>query len=150
VVHLADFLEIRDAAYLLVSVQDDASYRMDERVREYFRNRGSRAIESLGFRESWVAVFGPQGLIGEESGASDQPISLEVYRENLSLLLESAGAEAGNFSRIEWKGENLSVGKRGLNLVLLNAEREVTGIYNFDTFTSSYTLVKNGNRTDDE
>ncbi len=150
VVHLVDFLKDRDAAYLLVSVQDDASHRMDDRVRDYFRDRGSRAIDSLGFRESWAAVFGPEGLVHEKAGASDQVVSLEVKQENLSVRLESAGAEAGNFSRIERNTEDLSVGKRGLNVVLLNAEGEVTGLYNFDTFNSSYTLLKNGNRTDDE
>jgi len=142
VVHLVDLLETREAAYLLLSVRDEASRRMDERTRTYFRDLGSLAIDSLGFRESWAAVFGPDGLLREEAGAREQAVSLEVASEKLSARLESAGAEAGNFSRILLKDQDLSPAKRGLNIVLLNAKREVIGAYNFDTFNSSYTLVQ--------
>ena len=145
-VHLADFLREADYAYLVIAAQDEARNGLDKRARAYFRSFGS-AANALEFRGSWAAVFAGDTLIAEQIRRKNEgPAELEVELlpaegsgPARKLQVRSAGMEAGNFSYIGWKGEeNLSIKRRGLNMVLLDKTLEPVEVLNLDTYLTSF------------
>ncbi len=140
--HLSDWLEGQGAEYFLISVKDEATNQLDQKLKSYFRDLGSTAIDSLCFRCGWLAAFGPEGLLVERKGNLPSPVrstfQISNDRKRIKVELGSAGAEAGNFSEIRLDGLEHSLQKRGLNIVLLNQSLEVIGSWTFDTYISSY------------
>ncbi len=69
--------------------------------------------------------------------ASGKTYDLVPLPPDLDIQFESAGLVDGNYSRILIHGENRSLNKRGINLVILSWHGELIKSLNFDTYKSS-------------
>ena len=129
--NLVEFLESRTDQTLLLSVKDDAKEGLDKYIKDYMEARGSQ-IRRLAFRGSYVAIMEKDSTIKEHMHEDNQ-----VSMEKDSILIESAGRNASNFSSIKINGEEYSPNTRGINIVVLK-DGQVSEIATYDTYRSIF------------
>ena len=121
---------------IFVSVKDDAATKLKAKTRAFFANKKGEILSQLAFREAYVGII-KDGLFIAEKKHGGEAVSLTTDGINV----ESAGFEAGNFSRLI-KGDQIyeDVG-RGLNLFIQEGEH-ILASYTFDYFAEENPLAK--------
>lgn len=133
----------------IFSVKDEASLYI-----KYFRNKTNLGISAnIRYRQSYIAVVDKsRNFIYEENSNNKLSYNYIVKGEtredssfnNASILIKSAGFDCGNISEIIINnGENLSLNKRGLNIVILNAKTlDIIDRINCDTHSDRQLLIE--------
>jgi len=140
---LADYLLARRQQTVIVAVKDDGATRLDARTRQVMRDLGSR-IDQLRPGGSYVALLHGGALLFEQvqnhsqieadadAGTAVGPL---VLRKSISLL--SGGKGYGDVASILVNGRERSFNSRGLNLVVLDENQEVSEIAVFNPALAS-------------
>lgn len=132
----------------IFSVKDEASLYI-----KYFRNKTNLGISAnIGYRQSYIAVVDKsRNFIYEESSNNKLSYNYRVKCEmkdssfnDVSILIKSAGFNCGNISEININGgDNLSLNKRGLNIIILNAKTlDIVDRVNCDTHNDRQLLIE--------
>ena len=116
---------------ILFSVKDEASYKFPQNLRDELAAIGGDTLAQLGMRDSYAGVF-QNGEILKEALSSTDPVSLAWG----DIIVESAGNGIGDFSKLSMNTVNYSTTNRGLNLYIVNAKKQLVGIWSFDFFES--------------
>ncbi|MEL6720092.1 MAG: interleukin-like EMT inducer domain-containing protein, partial [Bacteroidota bacterium] len=130
---LSAFLTNRMDKTILISAKDEASNGLNLEFKKIMESKGSQ-IADLQFRRSYAAVLENGELIEEQIGVGD---SASVYIEQAAFQIQSSGRFAGNKSSIQVKGEEYSLNKRGMNIVILEKD-SVVEVINYDTYQSTF------------
>ena len=126
---LAEFLSKEEANTVILSVQDEGSFKLSKESRAYLRKLGSR-IDSLKFRDSYAAVIDKGKLVWEDMGA--KRVSYE-WPGNPYVRVGSAGLTSGNGSSIIIGDKEVSLHARGFNVAVLGSTRTLIWSTCFDT-----------------
>ncbi len=127
--------------YLLIAVKDEASNRLKHcsEIVKSMKNSGSKLID-LNYRESYIAIMKGEELIYEAFGRDFKNSSVQLDTtlqfQNQEKLIEifSADMDNGNEARIFVEGVDYSINDRGLNIVSLDEQGNITETTCFDTY----------------
>lgn len=130
--NLENFMKSYANRGIVLVVKDEGSNQLSKESRAYLRERGSK-IDSLHFRESYLAVFDQDKLVYEEMGYETVEHTWKGGEGIPDVWVMSQGHPYGNNSSIKVKGKEYSVNGRGMNAVVLGPKRELIWATNFDT-----------------
>jgi hypothetical protein len=107
---------------VILSAKDDARAHLSRPTRDYLAGRGVD-VRRLKVRGSFAAVLEGQAplAVGIDSGAP-VVLSSDRLRSRGIDRVESAGRNAGNYSKIVMGGKDVSPNRRGLNIVILQRD----------------------------
>jgi len=115
---------------ILISLRDEAAVNLTEEVKQSLKSYGSKMIESLGNRGSYVVVIN-DGRVVSESLNNIVKAETEDEISDIEVLIGSSGLNLGNRSTISIGGLNPSPNRRGFN-VLVISDKKFFGRYNYD------------------
>ncbi|MEO0581449.1 MAG: DUF6311 domain-containing protein [Bacteroidota bacterium] len=145
---LEAFFERNEDQICLISVKDEASYKLTDTAKAYLKAHGA-AIDQLGFRIPWLA-FWKQGKIEWEIYGNDQIHRLEKHWEQgdslgsqvlpVALRMVASDVPGGNLSLVEIGGEkeNHAPNQRGINIVVVDSAFRVKERAIFDTYLTTF------------
>lgn len=134
---VSEFLKKNKNETLIISAKDDARKGLKEEDLKELKKLGLN-LDKLEYRGSYIAVIS-KGKVIKELLDNEKRVEIKNDGELKNLGINkiiSAGLNSGNTSIIRINGENLSLNKRGLNIVLINKEDEIY-LLNADTFKTN-------------
>src|SRR5690606_26232504 len=134
---VSDFIRDNKDKTIVISAKDDASKGLKNEDIKELKKLGLN-LDKLEFRGSYIAVIS-EGKVIKELLDNEKRVEIKNDGELKNLGINkiiSAGLNSGNTSIIRINGENLSLNKRGLNIVLINKEDEIY-LLNADTFKTN-------------
>jgi hypothetical protein len=135
---MQSFLKENKENYMLIAVQDEATFGLCEEVKEIFSSWGGE-IKNLRFRGSYVGVFKDGKLVDERiENENVANLKLELPQIPNLISLSSGGNNLGSFSSIKFGSDELSGKLRGFNIAVINENGEVIKTVVFDTFRSCF------------
>lgn len=144
---VVDFLKRHTEHLILTVAMDEASFKLCDEAKTYFKNMGSENIPQLGHYGSYLGIFYKNKLVFEKvdnKGAVQQSWkkgdTVKGFTLKKDLLMHSAGATWGRTSSIKIDGQEHSLNKIGLNFVALDDNFNVIEKVRFNTFDSCIRL----------
>jgi len=123
----------RQDCMMAISVKDEGAASLPRPVRESAAQIGLTMAE-LNYRDGYSAII-ENGIVLVQGRSSDEIVDVAEVIADRKVRVRSAGFEAGAISSIEIDGKELSMARRGFNIVvLLEGERTIS--YHFDTHGS--------------
>lgn len=126
---------------ILLSIRDEGTRALTDHQRQTLAQLGLTALSSLGYRDSYLAVIGKNGITEREKSAdvtSPEPLSLTIELSGHVSVIESGGLFHGNSSSISIDGVEYSKNQRGINVVVYSNElKKVVHSTVFDTYDES-------------
>lgn len=127
---------------LLISVRDEGSGGLTEAYRALLADYGLEKISELQWRDSYLAIIDGGNVAYEasqEAGATGKPISYDyILKDGAKVELVSGGLLDGDVSSCLVDGTEHSLSRRGLNIVVYDADiSRVVNVANFDTCAST-------------
>lgn len=120
----------RQDCAMAISVKDEGAASLPKRVRESAAQIGL-TMASLDYRDGYSAII-ENGVVLVQGKSSDEIVDVAETVEGRRVRVRSSGFKAGSVSSISIDGEELSMSRRGFNIViLLEGKRTIT--YHFDT-----------------
>lgn len=114
---------------IFLSVYDEAANKLTADFRKKMKQMGGHELSQLEFRESYVAVIQGGEILEEKRSAKDSVfISFEEFK------IFSAGNLAGNQCYLQKGDDRFPSRSRGLNMFVVNQDKEVLANYAFDFF----------------
>ncbi|MET3731534.1 hypothetical protein [Moheibacter stercoris] len=116
-----DFLRKFDSETLLISAKDEASNGFNNEQKNKIYQEFKLNLPKLGYRNSYVSIISNNKVLLEEIDDQKQ-ITFENHKvlNDLGITkMKSGGYRSGNVSSIRINGADLSLNKRGLNIVLI-------------------------------
>jgi hypothetical protein len=130
---LDQFLDKLGDHLVMLSVKDEATNQLSPESRTWLRNAGAH-IDSLKYRQGYLLVLGYDKKVIYEKFDTGQGAYLEMKAgKDQKITLLSKGNISGNESSIKLAGRELSQNARGINVVAIDKNREVSTSVNFDT-----------------
>jgi Arabinofuranosyltransferase A C terminal len=127
---LGDFLRRHSEYEIIIAGKDECTTAPSQATRSYFREIGS-SFDSLKFRESYVLHLNQGEVIYERHDrvriTYDSPGKKPVR-------VRSGGLFSGNVASISVDGREMALNGRGLNVVVLDQDRNVVSSAVFDTY----------------
>jgi hypothetical protein len=142
---IADLLAKNKDKTVIVSAKDEATFSLDDKTKEAFAKTGATGFSKLGFRGAYVGII-HKGQAMYEDVNNDVQVKKDfkkgetLKKDNITWVLKndmqlaSGGGLMGSLSEIKIDGKEYSLGKRGLNFVVLNDNFEVIDATYFDTY----------------
>ena len=115
---------------MAISVKDEASANMPFAVRRLAAQMGLR-LADLAFRDGYAAIV-ENGIVLVQGLSHDEEVDVAEIVEERRIRVRSAGFDAGSLSSVTVDGEELSIGERGINIVVVYPGGETVS-YHFDT-----------------
>jgi hypothetical protein len=126
---LGDYLKVHADYEIVIAGKDDCSTGPALETRAYMRSIGSQ-LDSVRLRQSYLLHLDHGKVLTERWSDGvldyDLPGTPRVH-------LQSAGLFVGNHSSIVVDGQECSLNMRGMNVVVLDSNRKIVWITNFDT-----------------
>jgi Family of unknown function (DUF6311)/Interleukin-like EMT inducer len=145
---LTHFLKRHADKLLLVTANDDASYRLCQDAKDYFGSMGSVNIQQLSLYGSYMGVFYKNKLLFEkvDNGAAvkevfDKGKILRGYTFKKTIDMLSAGGYWGRTCSTKIEGKEAANQKTGLNIVVLNENYEVVESVDFNTYSTCERVI---------
>jgi Family of unknown function (DUF6311) len=145
---LTHFLTRHADKLLLVTANDDASYRLCQDAKDYFASMGSFNIQQLALFGSYVGVFYKNKILFEKmdnKGAVKETFEkgkiLRGYTFKKTLDILSAGGLWGRTCSSKIEGKETANQKTGLNIVVLNDNYEVVESVDFNTYMTCERVI---------
>jgi hypothetical protein len=127
--NLGDFLKANAQFEVLIAGKDDATTSLSLETRAYMRSLGSQ-LDSVKLRDSYIAHLQAGKLVYERWGQE----KLEYYPPGRGKVrVQSAGLFVGNMASIKVDGHECSMNMRGMNVAVLDRQRNIVWCTNFDT-----------------
>ena len=120
----------RQDCTMAISVKDEGAASLPRRVREAAPQIGL-TMADLTYRDGYSAII-ENGIVLVQGRSADEVIDVAEVIEGRRIRIRSAGFKAGSMSSITIDDEELSMSRRGFNIVVLS-EGERTISYHFDT-----------------
>lgn len=146
---LEEVLQQHSEDVVVLSVKDEAAYRLSELFVNQMKERGAQKIDSLTFWGSYAAVISQGQVINEAANSSgeavltrDNAIAAAEVLEGKPFRIYSAGNPYGNRSSIEVDGKEYSPNKKGLNIAVFDQTGRFIRSYTFDTHSSNLSLIR--------
>lgn len=138
-VELRDFLAEHTGHTLVLAARDEATQEIAPPTLALLGDRGL-AVAELSYRCSFAAVLTPAGVLWQE--VSPEHAVQETVTGPRRLDLLSAGLLHGDRVSIRLDGVEQAVGRRGLNILVLDGDWQPVALGLFDTFLgeSGWTL----------
>lgn len=133
----SQFLEENKSHEIILAAKDEATSGISRESRIYLSQHGSQ-FDSLKLRESYIAVFKNGKIEYEAFGPELKRYELEGQG---NIFIESAGLQYGNFAKIFVRGKDYSRNSRGLNVVVLDEQRNVIWTTSFDTHAEDFESI---------
>jgi Family of unknown function (DUF6311)/Interleukin-like EMT inducer len=144
---LGDFLNRYHQNTILLSVRDEASFRLCDEAKKVFKSIGSKAAK-LPFRASYLGVFDKGKVVFEEVNEQKQAdfrlnkgAKINTFEALRTIEIHSGGSEKGNLASILVNEKEYSPNLRGFNLVVLDNAFNVIEKVCFDTFDTCNQVV---------
>lgn len=120
--------------YLVIfAVKDEASHAITEEIEAAMKQLGLRKNLEGKFRYSYIALIDEKEVLMER--LSPEALIYDEIIDNLTIHVESAGGDAGDYSSIKINDEEYSVNNRGLNIVVYDKNtEEVVSCVCFDLY----------------
>ncbi len=146
-VSLADYLDARHDAILLVAVRDEATAHLTDADRRALRDVGI-AIDDVNYRASLAAIV-DHGKVAWQSTSTANAVSRSLapgdtcgtFVASRAIALESAGFAVGNAASITIDGREESFAGRGFNILELDGEQHLKAAAWFDTHAGATEVV---------
>ncbi len=124
---------------VLVTVKDEGSNKLTDAQREYFGSIGLQKLSALGFRNSYIGVISPDGVVYEATKENNGLLEYETVLENKTKISLSSGKiEEKNQVSCLINGNEEVMNFRGINIVVYNNTYDkVVYSTSFDTYTMS-------------
>ncbi len=130
---LDQYLDKLGEHLVILSVKDEATNQLSAESRAWLRNAGAN-IDSLKYRQGYLLVLGYDKKVIYEQFDTGQGAYLEMKAgKDQKITLLSKGNISGNESSVKLAGRELSQNSRGINVVAIDKNREVSASVNFDT-----------------
>lgn len=120
----------RQDCTMAISVKDEGAASLPKRVRESAAQIGL-TMAKLDYRDGYSAII-ENGVVLVQGKSSDEIVDVAEIIEGRRVRVRSGGFKAGSVSSISIDGEELSMSRRGFNIVVL-IEGQRTISYHFDT-----------------
>jgi len=140
--HLIDVLNNVEAqSYVVISVKDDGSQAILDHDSNQLSSLGIKAISRNNLRHGYIWIGrkrsdGSFEIICEI--CSEKELEWEGSLEDKRLYVKSGGAISTNTSSIRLDGVELSPNKRGMNIVVFDAQMTVTQDVQVDAFVTLF------------
>lgn len=119
---------------MAISVKDEATAALPREVRQQAGRMGL-ALAELEFRDGFAAII-EDGIVLVQARSHTDLIEISENSQGRQVAVKSAGFEGGNLSSISLDGQELSLSRRGINIVVFNgAGQEIS--FHFDTHGAS-------------
>ncbi|MEY4904583.1 MAG: hypothetical protein RLZZ292_2398, partial [Bacteroidota bacterium] len=132
---------------ILLSVRDEASFRLCDEAKKTFKAFGSKAA-TLPFRASYLGVFDKGKVIFEEVNEKKQADfrikkgeKINNFEAQRTIEIHSGGSEKGNMSSIMVNEHEYSPNLRGFNILVLDNAYNVIEKVCFDTYDTCEQVV---------
>jgi len=125
---------------IVFSVQADCQAKI-----KYWRNRKKLGLNfSAVFRDSYIGIVNTKnGFRYENKSKNALTYDYKIPELNENVFVESHGFYATNFSSIKYKGKELSKGKRGFNIAVIDLDTgNVVDTANCDSCLDEFLLVE--------
>ena len=136
--NLYNFLKDHHNETIIIVAKDEASQGISEEEKEKIKQNFGLNFKDLKFRGSYVAVISKGKLILEEINNNE---AIEIRNNSILKKLgidkiSSAGYTIGDFSSVKINRSELSLNKRGLNIVLIKNDNDFY-LLNVDSFQTT-------------
>ncbi|WP_185235179.1 interleukin-like EMT inducer domain-containing protein [Teredinibacter franksiae] len=128
----------------IFSIKDEGTRHLSDEHRDQLAKMGSK-IKDIRYRGSWAAIWqnnrplaediGLPKKMAEIDGASVAALKPLLKEKGVKLLVQSAGFQAGNVSRIVMNEKDLSRDRRGINIVVLDNHLNTVASLTADTYS---------------
>lgn len=129
------FNSIPHKKLVIIAVKDDASQRLPKFFSDKLDETYGSQLSKLKFRASYLAIF-EKGKLTYEKMDSLNSVVFDQLIDGHSTLIKSAGGK-GNTASIKIDGQEVSLNKRGLNIVSSDSLNSYSS-FNFDTYSIEY------------
>ena len=130
---LADVLaKCKAGCSMGISIKDEATAALPREVRILAGQMGL-SLSEIEFRDGFAAII-EDGIVLVQARSHNDTIKIGETTRGRKIQVESAGFNAGSKSSLKLDDIELSLSKRGINLVVFNENQEIT--YHFDTHGS--------------
>lgn len=137
--NFAEFLKLNSHETIILSAKDEASSGLSVEEKEDIKQSVGLNLKDLGYKDSYIAVISGGKVIFEEmkkDGAGILEVKNNPKLKKLGITkIVSSGLNSGNFSSIKMNGTELSLNKRGINIVLIKNNQ--TYLLNIDSFQTN-------------
>lgn len=122
---------------IVISVKDEGA----KYIKNFTARSGLKIKMDLKFRQSYVAVIDPmREFLYEKSDSSKIACSYKVGKKYIDIV--SAGFDAGKVSSVKVDGEEYSLNRTGINVVILKSKSlKLVESFNCNTFADDKLTV---------
>lgn len=140
--YLSALYEGRDRYCIFISVQDEASYGLNNDIIKEFRKFGLDMPLKDQYRASYLAVINGD-YISEQIGYEKLTMTGTFDNDTVAYEIVSAGWNCGYISSILLNGEEYSRNQRGLNIVVYSTESKlIVDSITLDTGAKKITIAR--------
>lgn len=133
--YLSLLKENKERYTIFIAVKDEASKRLNKKSQKVLSELGLTTVWDDAYRKSYYAVIEGGKVLLDEMSAEELTYTGSFCQGRNIYTIKSAGKEVGNSCSIKINRKEKAKGKRGLNIVVFNNERQrVIDSVCFDTF----------------
>ena len=124
---------------IIISVKDDAASSLSDEARLAFSELGLNNLSGLQHRDSYIGILEEGIPCFEQRNHGEKPIN---YNET-AFSITSGGYDSGNISSVMINGNEESMNKRGLNIVVYDKQlQETVSSKCFDTCAQTPSIAQ--------
>ena len=124
---------------IIISVKDDAASSFSDEARSAFSELGFNNLSGLQQRDSYIGILEDGIPCFEQRNHGEKPI----YYNETAFSVTSGGYDSGNISSVLINGNEESLNKRGLNIVVYDKQlQETVSSICFDTCAQTPSIAQ--------
>lgn len=141
--YLSLLKENKERYTIFIAVKDEASKRLSKKTKKLLNELGLATSWNDAFGKSYYAVIEGGKVLLDEMSAKKLSHTGSFYQGRYIYSIESAGNKVGNSCSIKINRGEKAKGKRGLNIVVFNNERQrVIDSVCFDTYDAAIKISR--------